>query len=171
MNNNNENENLIIAREISHKFEFYFLALVFTILGFSLQTASFTKNHFQYIFEIVALLSFLISGLAGLSRIEWLGVAFRHSGAIQDTQKRLDIINQGLQGRPIVGTSGKPFTEEKLLKEKKDLDENISGHKKRGDKVDESISLKYMIHKICFILGIICLTISRILFHIQKINL
>ena len=166
--NNKENENFAIAREINHKFEFYFLALVFTILGFSLQTSAFTKNYNQYIFESFSLLSFLISGLAGLFRIEWLGVAFRHYGTTQDAQKKLDLINQGLEGRPIVDYSYKEYTEKELLKEKNDLENYISGHKKRSKEVDNSTLLKYKIHKIGFIVGIICLTISRILLNINK---
>ncbi len=45
-NPNIENTNFQISRQISEKFEFYFIALVFTVLGLTIQTSSFSKNYY-----------------------------------------------------------------------------------------------------------------------------
>lgn len=160
---NKENQNFLISREVSQKFEFYFLALVFTILGLSVQTSSFTQNYYQYIFEIIALISLLVSGLAGLFRIEWIPVAYRHYGALQEDRKKIDMFNKGLEGRTILKPSGEQFTNEELVREKEKLEGFVLKRQKISDRVDKRTTIKYYIHKYAFIIGIITLIISRII--------
>jgi len=62
-------KNQEISIQTQQKFEFYFLALVFTVLGLSIQTSVFSSK-LQSAIEIAAWAFFLISGLAGLSRME-----------------------------------------------------------------------------------------------------
>ena len=65
-----------IAIEYQQKFVFYILGLTFTILALSIQTSSFEKFYFADLAEICGWLCLLVSGLLGLSRIEWSSVFY-----------------------------------------------------------------------------------------------
>ncbi|WP_019570889.1 hypothetical protein [Thioalkalivibrio sp. ALE11] len=55
------------AQEILSKFELYFLALTFTLLGISIQTASLTDvPELSKILEVVAWILLAVSGIVGL---------------------------------------------------------------------------------------------------------
>lgn len=168
-NSNNENANITIARELSQKFEFYFIALVFTILGLSVQTATITKENYQFIFEILAWCSLLVSGLAGLSRLEWLPIAYRHYGSAEIEKRNLNAMNQGLEGRPIINEEVKEWTEEELNKAKLELKNQLDKRNTEINKVDKCTILKYRIHKWAFIIGICSLVVSRIILNLRKI--
>jgi len=168
-NQNNENENITIARELSHKFEFYFIALVFTILGLSIQTSSFIKDYFQYIFEIFAWVSFLISGLAGLSRLEWIPFAYCHYGSLQTEKNNLKVIKEGINRISIINESGQKWTEKQLQKAKGDLETQILKRDKEIEKVDKHTLIKYQLHKWSFILGLISLIISRAIINLDSV--
>ena len=95
--------NLEHAISIKDKFHFYFLALVFTILGLSIQTSKFISNT-QAIIEICAWVSLLCSGLAGLSRMEWLPLGYEHYSELT-AQK--SFLREANTGRKIMDESGK----------------------------------------------------------------
>lgn len=65
------NQNEIDARTYQDKFDLYFLGLTFTILGLSIQTASFGKMVWSDCLELLAWLLLLLSGLAGLYKGLW----------------------------------------------------------------------------------------------------
>lgn len=58
------------AKEYSVKFDFYFLALIFTILGLSVQTADFTQSQIGAVSELFGWVTLLCSGVIGLIRLE-----------------------------------------------------------------------------------------------------
>ena len=58
------------AKEYALKFDFYFLALTFTILGLSVQTAELTEETIAVVLELIGWLGFLCSGVMGLRRME-----------------------------------------------------------------------------------------------------
>ncbi len=57
------------AQKIETKFDFYILALTFTILGFSVETARLGRTVTGDLLEFMAWATLLGSGLAGLSRL------------------------------------------------------------------------------------------------------
>jgi hypothetical protein len=102
----NVDPNLEYAIQTQQKFEFYFLALVFTILGLSIQTAKLSF-WLQGVFEIAAWLSLLASGLAGLSRMEWIPVSYKgHAEVVH----RRAFLQEANTGRPLVTDSGQTMS-------------------------------------------------------------
>ena len=63
--------NAEIAIEHQIKFEFYLLALTFSILGLSIQTAEFGTYLSADLLELAGWLGLFLSGVVGLLRGEW----------------------------------------------------------------------------------------------------
>ena len=57
------------AREIHIKFEFYFVALTFTMVAFAIQTGEFHGRATDFL-EGISWVALVLSGLMGLSRLE-----------------------------------------------------------------------------------------------------
>lgn len=157
-----EDRNQEFARQTQQKFEFYFIALVFTILGLSIQTSVMTSSHWQCFFEILSWICLLLSGLAGLSRLEWVAVAFRQYGLRQSHQGDVESLDQALSGdRMIEKEDGTLMTKKEILTMKKDSKEEIDLRTKEIRRIEKFSSLKYHIHKWGFVIGLCMLIISR----------
>ena len=55
---------------LQNRFDFYAVALAFTLLGLSVQTARFGQGHWADCLELLGWVALLISALAGLWRLE-----------------------------------------------------------------------------------------------------
>ena len=135
------NEDIAIQTKL--KFEFYFLALVFTVLGLSIQTSVFSSN-LQSVFEIIAWILFLISGLAGLSRMELIPIAYKN---YSDLTYKKSLAKQGKDVGPFKDESGKLLSNENVAE--------------ITDKIEMWIKVKYFIHKWMFVAGLVFLVVSR----------
>ena len=58
-----------VAEDYSRKFNFYIVALAFTLMGLSVQTAKFDSGVFGLCFELLGWLGLLLSGVIGLHRL------------------------------------------------------------------------------------------------------
>lgn len=67
-------QNIEVAQRIQEKFEFYLLALTFTLVGLAIQTATFGTHVGADVAELVGWFLLLVSGIFGLSRMEWTPV-------------------------------------------------------------------------------------------------
>lgn len=161
VNQKKEDGNFKVAREITHKFEFYFIALVFTILGMSIQTSSMMLEFKQYVFEIIAWVTFLISGLAGLSRLEWMGVYYRQHGALNENKQTHEMLDQGVKGRPVLKSHNQTWTKQELESERLKWADLVSYRENEIKKISKWVSIKYEIHKLAFVIGLIVLIIAR----------
>ena len=61
-----------IAIETERKFEFYFVGLIFTLLGLSVQTGNSITELTPSLFELVGRTLLLLSGILAILRLEWL---------------------------------------------------------------------------------------------------
>jgi len=159
---NDGNPNTVAAAEAAQKFEFYFLALVFTALGLSIQTVGFYRWGYQFLFELLSWAALLVSGLAGLLRLHWVPVAYRVIAHIQDQEGRLNIFNKAESGGGRVEkVSGGIFSSEEISAEKEELNRDILTCKGKLKKIEKRLQLKYEIHKWAFFGGLVSLVISR----------
>ncbi len=150
-------ENLELSIQTQHKFEFYFLALVFTILGLSIQTSQFSTK-IQSVFEIGAWLAFLASGLAGLSKMEWLPLAYKHYS--ERTQEKL-YSREAKTGRRFIDETGQQLSGEEIANLAKKVDERIVKRTNIMNKIEARNKIKYFIHKWLFVAGLALLLLSR----------
>lgn len=149
-------KNQEISIQTQQKFEFYYLALVFTVLGLSIQTSVFTSEK-QATIEIIAWISLLISGLAGLSRMEWVPISYKHASKL--TEERSIVAD---------ANTGRPFTESGRLMSEIEVKEFIQRIEKRikertaiMDEIDTRSKVKYFLHKWMFVVSLVLLVTSR----------
>lgn len=82
--------NAEIAVQLQAKFEIYFLGLIFTILGLSIQTARFGSSDLADGFELSGWVFLLISALTGILRGEWTPVMFQIFDKKASTERQID---------------------------------------------------------------------------------
>lgn len=152
-----ENQNVIHSIEIGRKVDFYFIALVFTILSLSIQTAPVNKVWWQYSIEMLAWASLLVSGLAGLSRLEYIPVLYNGSGFIQKKEEYLTQLKQ----RRIIGEDGNELSHEEVLKRMSQVKETMADGRSKMERVEKANQIKYTVHKWAFVVGLLFLIISR----------
>ena len=149
--------NLEHAINIKDKFQFYFLALVFTVLGLSIQTSQFTSTC-QAAIEVCACASLLVSGLAGLSRMEWMPLSYEHYSELT-AQKAF--LREAKTGRQLMDESGKlmsPLEAEHFIK---DVNGRMKERTAFMDKLDRKERVRYNMHKWLFVIGLALLVVSR----------
>jgi hypothetical protein len=150
-------ENLEHAIQVQQKFEFYFLALVFTVLGLSIQTSQFS-SRLQSVFEVTAWISFLVSGLAGLSRMEWTPVFYaRHS----DLTNKKSFVKEAKTGRPVRSKQGKLLSDTEVEERVQQIENEIKEGTQEMDTIETKGKVKYFLHKWMFVVGLGLLIISR----------
>jgi len=156
------NQNEEISIRLKERFEFYVIALTFTILGLSIQTASFGASLLSDSFELLGWLFLFISGLVGLSRLEWIPVAYSVHAEIQNWQSEAARLRQYQQmGRaavPVVDDERGIVPIEEAIHAQ---DAEVTCLRPKAENIEKWTLRKYTIHKWTFILGLIFLLLSR----------
>lgn len=151
--------NIEVAQKYRERFEFYFVGLIFTILGLSIQTAKFVQMIIPDGFELLAWMSLLVSGFMGLIRIEWAPIVYQYISKKKGLSKEIDVINihkeNGTKKLPVV--DGEIGVDE-LLENKTWALEKVDSNLKD---VEKKLSYSYKIRKWLFLAGIILLVLSR----------
>ena len=65
-----ETEEVKYARDLEAKLRFYMVALIFTILAASIQTATFGRSYVEDTLELAGWLALAIAGFSGLSLLD-----------------------------------------------------------------------------------------------------
>ena len=152
-----------IALDAQEKFEFYLISLVFTLLALSIQTAKFGQSSVGDLLELFGWFAFLISGLTGLSRLEYLPV-IREKYAFQDEiEEELHKLEaQKAKGETtvfVVGTkSQQPI--DSLIENRQIAQDKINGLIKTL-KAKTCYLTKYLVHKYAFVAGILLVATAR----------
>ena len=150
-----------VAHQSQEKFQFYGVALVFTILGLSIQTATFDGHVVARIFELLSWLMLLISGLSGLSHLEWNPVIRIQMVRKDEFETKANQLatqrNQGIQQVNVLQAN-------KVVP----IDERISEYESYIEKLDAQVTkldskaeIKYKVFKWSFAIGIVLLAAGR----------
>lgn len=142
------------------RYEYYLVALTFTTLAFSVQTATNTGVPIITMFEVGAWLSLLASGLLALTRMYYLPVIFGYSAEISSLSANIqDAIELEKNGHTHMrAENGGHGSIEEYISIQRTA---ISKRNIRSAKAVKKITMLNIAHRILFILGFILLIISR----------
>lgn len=147
--------------EVQQKFDYYVVALIFTLLAASIQTGEFGNSAPRDALELVSWFLLLVAGLVALWRLEWMHIADRLSTDLaRIDQERLELLKHKAGGARsvLVGTTETMSTVEEQIANRK---ESASKLQKRMAQLDQSALHKYDIGRYALVLGLCLLVASR----------
>ena len=151
----------VIAHQSQEKFQFYAVALVFTILGLSIQTANFDGYIAARICELLSWLMLLIAGLAGLSHLEWNPVIHIQMVQKDELEAKADQLvvqrDHGLQQVNVLQNKTVVAIGERIS----ELESYVEKLENQITSLDKKSEFKYNIFKWSFGIGIVLLAASR----------
>ena len=152
----------VTPHSVMEKYEFYFLGLTFTLLGASIQTAEFaTYSSASVGAEIIGWAGFTLSGLVGLSKIEYLGVLIYLRNRKDKFEKYKSDLEQakalGTTSARVAQTGENMAVDEVILR----VDTNLSHYAAHLEKVGRWHSAKHLTQKWSFFLGLISVAMAR----------
>lgn len=141
-------EHFEYAKEVQNKLEFYFVALSFTSAAFAIQSGNFSGNFIPDFLEFISWVCFFITGLLGLSRLEYVPVVYHAYDSIQSKKQKLSSFPDG---------------------EYKDRVQITIEYDEKGlKKIESGISKKYKWQKLVFCIGIGSILMSRMIVQVMK---
>jgi hypothetical protein len=150
-----------LGYESQLKFNFYLVALTFTILGLAIQTASFGANLASDFFELIGWLSLLLAGIAGLQYLEWQPQIFQLQGLKSSQETRLTSLRkakaQGSGTAHFLDSGQEVAIHEVIKKDEADLG-SIEG---RIKDVERRSGVGFRIRTVTLPLGLGLLMLSR----------
>jgi hypothetical protein len=142
------------------KVDFYVVALAFTVLGLSVQTAHFGASAIGDFFELVGWISLLTSGIAGVARVQLLPHTYQLMGLLQtETDKRNSARRAQAQGLPARSmATGKDVDPETVIAT---FDESIRKIKDKLSRTVRRSTISYWTRSLTLLLGLMSLVIAR----------
>jgi hypothetical protein len=150
-----------IAQQGQEKFEFYLISLVFTLLALAVQSASFAGNHIKNGLELCSWLFLLLSGLAGLFRLQWIPVARIHMAdkrAIEEEVFKLKELQlRGQTELHVLETNSTQSIAERMHHRKTAMEIYDPVIKR----VERKVQVSYELHKYTFVIGVSLVACAR----------
>lgn len=147
------------SRELQEKLEIYLVGLTFTLLATAVQTVKAGGSAVADAAELASWLLLFASGLAGLSRLEWLPVAHLVHGATQDVEVQVEQLEQlGERGHLEVTDDEEVVLMADALARRK---AKLAGLEAKETAFTRSTRRKYLVHKWTFLTGLALLLVAR----------
>lgn len=158
----NSTHSLDASHRIQEKYDFYFLALTFTILGFTLQTKPDNLLLLSEVAELLSWLFLLTSGICGMFRIEKRYQLFATHYYKTEKGKEVKLLKeaqikeieyvQASSGKAILPVNDKVIT---------GLRKKIAELNKRLEKDNLHSKMLFYLQKYLFLTGLLTMMISR----------
>ena len=153
--------NIDAALRRQEKFDAYVVGLVFTLLGLSVQTATFGASLVGDILELLGWVLLLLSGFAGLSRMEWMPEAFRLASYRVEREVRVRTIKvaalQGSHEVLVVPTGKRVAAAEYIAEDEKAISMISDGEAN----VEKKLNRRYLVFKWSFVLAVVFVVAAR----------
>lgn len=150
-----------VAQQTQEKFQFYFLALVFTLLAAAIQTAGFPRSKPESVFELLGWAGLLLAGLFGLWKIEWSAPIRLQMSRCDELEKSLASLKQQKhQGiaEVLVLESGQMQSIDSRIENYEDVLKKLRA---RFESLEKRDNIKYSLTKYLFLLGLLSLMAAR----------
>ena len=155
-----EEERQIAVRQ-QEKFEFYLVALVFTLLALSIQTSKFTGPIISQLLELAGWASLLVSGLSGLSYLEWLPVLRIQAVKKEEMQVNADNLKhqkeQGVEQVHVLQNDAVKPIDTRIT----EYNEVLVKLDEQSTSLENKSGIKYFLFKWLFVIGVILTIFSR----------
>jgi hypothetical protein len=160
--------NAQIAADIQSKFEFYFIGLIFTLLGLAIQTSKSTVVQSVAVCETLSWIALLIAGLIGIKRIIFIPVVMHGFAAIKRVNLEIDQIEANRHTTTHVEISGvgERLTHDDAIRIKEDGAKKVDA---RNKKTNQMLVCLFKAQYWLFIAALILLIYSRGYENIQLI--
>jgi hypothetical protein len=150
-----------IAQQFQEKYEIYLLSLVFTLLALAIQTASFGPILVKSALELLGWCAFLISGLAGLWRHQWIPW-FRVDLSEQakfaaDLAQTKAMQSRGVAEILIASTNEAQSVEERIRK----LGDSLRAYDDVVSRRERRLGRAYDVHQYAFVVGLVLALCAR----------
>jgi len=157
----------LTSESVLEKFEFYFIGLTFTLLGASIQTASFKGYSCLSVYlELLGWVFFIISGLIGLSKLEWISVMIY----VKTRKSSLEEVAQQLRINGANALNADSGQIEAIGETLSRLDTLIGSSGSKLEKIGERHKWKHEIQKYFFAIGLIAIAIARGINAVQSVT-
>lgn len=158
-----------IAQKTQEKFEFYIISLVFTLLALSIQTAKFGDSVIADMLELSGWMMLLVSGIAGLWRMEFIPVQRVKMAQRNDLEKKIYELKEyqikGSKAVYVLQTDSMQSLEER----KNNYQNGINALDPLIEKLERHNMFKYYTHRYSLVIGVMLLVAARGLAPAQSI--
>lgn len=152
----------VTPHSILEKFEFYFLGLTFTLLGASIQTATFTGHSHASIFaEIIGWAGFALSGLIGLSKVENLSVVIylrNRKNEFENNKSQFEQAKASGIASAKIAQTGEVMPIDTVIIQAGD---SASRYEEQLGKVGKRHEIKAVVQRWAFFLGLLSIAVAR----------
>lgn len=153
---------------VMEKIEFYFLGLTFTLLALAVQTFKPTYSLAADVVEIFGWIALLISGLLGLSKVEWIPVLLH----VRGRQSYLEQAQDDLRKTKALGMPVRNSKDGQLVNVSELVAvtaKSLGEVKSYGQILDKKHEIKHVWQKACFFVGLLALLFARAQGVVQRV--
>ncbi|WP_144898059.1 hypothetical protein [Luteimonas cucumeris] len=149
------------AERLQSQFRYYFVALVFTLLAASIQTAKFDSSSVRTISELAGWALFAVSGFVALSYLEWEPLireqlAHRDSFSQQVDEAKAAKL-RGVSEIHVLSSGGMQSLDDRIS----NLEDSVRKLSDAADKRLGVAGVKYEMWRWSFVLALVAILIAR----------